>query len=86
MLDAMLKVLDLNLSANLGVPLFEAIDGDLIADSFILSLKNIWADNGDYLSLQYTGTGSTHSDAIRTGKRDINGMLSHGKKTLFRFY
>jgi hypothetical protein len=38
------------------------------------------------LSIQYTGTGSTHTNATRTGKRDITGTLDHGTKSLMRFY
>lgn len=48
--------------------------------------KNLWADNGDYLSFQYTGTGSTISSVTREGKQGFKGMISHGLKSLGRFY
>ena len=51
-----------------------------------MNLKNIWADNGDILSMHYTGTGSTHTAVTRTGRRDFFGIIDHGIKTLNRFY
>lgn len=47
--------------------------------------KNLWADNGDMLSRQYTGVGSVHSSVTRTGKKGISGLLDHGVKTIGRF-
>ena len=61
-------------------------DNVKIDNLLITNYKNIWADNGDMLSAQYTGTGSTHTNITRTGRRDFSGMLDHGKKTLLRFY
>jgi len=52
----------------------------------VINLKNIWADNGDTISKHYTGTGSTHTNVTRTGKRDLKGIMDHGLKTLSRFY
>lgn len=53
---------------------------------FIINIKNIWADNGDAISKHYTGTGSTHTNVTRTGRRDLKGVMDHGLKTLGRFY
>lgn len=66
----------------------EALDeeSNKISNYFIQYFKNIWADNGDMLSAQYTGTGSTHTNITRTGKRDVTGMIDHGTKSLMRFY
>jgi hypothetical protein len=52
----------------------------------IIHLKNAWADNGDMISKHYTGTGSTHTNVTRTGKRDIKGLMDHGFKTCKRLY
>jgi hypothetical protein len=52
----------------------------------IINLKNSWADNGDVISKHYTGTGSTHTNVTRTGRRDLKGIMDHGFKTLSRFY
>jgi hypothetical protein len=37
-------------------------------------------------SKHYTGTGSTHTNITRTGKRDFFGLIDHGMKSLSRFY
>lgn len=63
-----------------------AADDHQNSDQFIINLKNIWADNGDAISKHYTGTGSTHTNVTRTGKRDLMGMMDHGFKSLTRFY
>lgn len=52
----------------------------------VIHLKNAWADNGDNISKHYTGTGSTHTNVTRTGKRDIKGLMDHGFKTCKRLY
>jgi hypothetical protein len=52
----------------------------------MINFKRIWGTCGDQISKHYTGTGSTHTDVIVKGKRDILGMLEHGKKSLNRFY
>ena len=54
--------------------------------SFTLNFKNLWADNGDYISIHYSGTGSVISSVTRTGKPGLFGLLDHGMKTLNRFY
>ena len=38
------------------------------------------------VSKHYTGTGSTHTNVTRTGKRDFLGFIDHGMKSLGRFY
>jgi len=48
--------------------------------------KNIWADNGDAISRHYTGTGSTHSEATKSGKINFQSLLAHGGTTLGRLY
>lgn len=38
-------------------------------DGYIFeTLKHMWADNGDFLSKQYAGTGSTITSVTKTGK------------------
>ena len=51
-----------------------------------MHLKNVWADNGDMISKHYTGTGSTHTNVTRKGKRDIKGIIDHGFKSCMRLY
>jgi len=48
--------------------------------------RDMWADNGDFLSKQYAGTGALKSDFTRTGKRTLFGMARDGVNSLTRYY
>mmetsp|Transcript_5565 Transcript_5565/g.11207 ORF Transcript_5565/g.11207 Transcript_5565/m.11207 type:complete len:1186 (-) Transcript_5565:121-3678(-) len=48
--------------------------------------KRIWADNGDAISRQYSGTGALKSDFTRTGQRSTTGILGDGVKSVMRMY
>jgi len=48
--------------------------------------KNVWANNGDAISLQYSGTGALKSDYTRTGKRTYQGALNDGWNSAVRYY
>ncbi|TPP56590.1 SAC1A [Fasciola gigantica] len=48
--------------------------------------REVWADNADYCSLQYTGTRALKTDFTRTGKRTFYGMLMDGYNSLIRYY
>ena len=37
--------------------------------------KNMWADNGDVISKQYSGTGSTITSVTKTGKQGFMGKI-----------
>jgi hypothetical protein len=54
--------------------------------SFTQAFKNQWADNGDKLSLQYTGTGSTISSITRTDSHGFSALIRQGFTSLERFY
>jgi phosphatidylinositol-bisphosphatase len=54
--------------------------------SFVRAFKLQWADNGDYLSYQYTGTGSTISAVTREGSLGLKGLIMHGITSINRFY
>ncbi len=41
-----------------------------------LSHRRVWADNGDTLSRQYTGTGAMKRDITKTGKRTLEGVCT----------
>lgn len=76
-----------DLESILGIDsIMKATHGNDKASNFIINLKNAWADNGDSISKHYTGTGSTHTNVTRTGRRDLKGIMDHGLKTLSRFY
>jgi hypothetical protein len=63
-----------------------AADNTSNLSMLIIHLKNVWADNGDMISKHYTGTGSTHTNVTRTGRRNISGLMDHGFKTCKRLY
>eukprot|EP01114_Cavostelium_apophysatum_P012537 TRINITY_DN2828_c0_g1_i1.p1 TRINITY_DN2828_c0_g1~~TRINITY_DN2828_c0_g1_i1.p1 ORF type:complete len:1101 (-),score=229.55 TRINITY_DN2828_c0_g1_i1:34-3336(-) len=52
---------------------------------FQMHFKNVWADNADAMSKQYTGTGALKTDFTRTGKRSMMGIASDGINSLKRF-
>ncbi|KAK9890978.1 hypothetical protein WA026_013316 [Henosepilachna vigintioctopunctata] len=54
--------------------------------SFEILYKNIWADNADVISTQYSGTGALKTDFTRTGKRTKMGVLQDGANSLVRYY
>lgn len=47
--------------------------------------KNVWADNADLISLQYSGTGALKTDFTRTGKRTVQGAMQDGVNSLTRY-
>ena len=55
-------------------------------DPFIAGFKNVWADNGDYISKIYTGTGATTSSTTRKGSSGLIGLLDHKMKSIGRYY
>ena len=54
--------------------------------SLVKTFKNVWADNADFCSLQYAGTGALKTDFTRTGKRTRMGALKDGVNSLTRYY
>lgn len=48
--------------------------------------KNIWADNADLVSTQYSGTGALKTDFTRTGKRTLVGAMWDGYNSMIRYY
>eukprot|EP01117_Protostelium_nocturnum_P004163 TRINITY_DN1546_c0_g1_i1.p1 TRINITY_DN1546_c0_g1~~TRINITY_DN1546_c0_g1_i1.p1 ORF type:complete len:581 (-),score=131.13 TRINITY_DN1546_c0_g1_i1:54-1796(-) len=48
--------------------------------------KDLWANNGDAMSFQYSGTGALKADFTRTGKRTKRGLIDDGVNSLKRYY
>ena len=48
--------------------------------------KESWAENGDYISIQYAGTDSTSTNVTLNGKEGFSGMIKHSMVSLTRFY
>lgn len=59
------------------------IEGD---NAFGKLYRNLWADNGDYLSQQYMGTESTESYTIRKGKLSYLASIDHGMTSIERAF
>jgi len=55
-------------------------------ESLNYTMRNIWADNADYCSIQYAGTGALKTDYTRTGKRTVVGMLRDGLNSAVRYW
>jgi len=47
--------------------------------------RNVWADNADIISIQYSGTGALKTDFTRTGKRTHLGVIMDGVNSLTRY-
>lgn len=48
--------------------------------------KNVWADNADLVSTQYSGSGAMKTDFTRTGKRTVQGAMQDGVNSLIRYF
>lgn len=57
-----------------------------IDNTFEYLFKQVWADNADVISIQYSGTGALKTDFTRTGKRTKLGMFNDLYNTLARYY
>lgn len=49
-------------------------------------LTSVWANNGDTISQCYAHTSALKGDFVRTGKRDLSGMLHDGVSSLSRMF
>jgi hypothetical protein len=55
-------------------------------DAYIFDvLKHMWADNGDVISKQYTGTSSTITKVTKTGKQGFFGKIDQLARGVERF-
>lgn len=59
---------------------------DLQHDPSTSWFNTLWADNGDAISRQYSGTAALKGDFTRTRKRQITGALTDFGLTLTRYY
>ncbi|GAM18930.1 hypothetical protein SAMD00019534_021050 [Acytostelium subglobosum LB1] len=53
--------------------------------TFDHQFKNVWADNADIMSEQYTGTVALKTDFTRTGKRSVKGTMTDGVNSVRRY-
>ncbi|KAK1325657.1 Phosphoinositide phosphatase SAC7 [Acorus calamus] len=54
--------------------------------NFDASFKILWANHGDEISIQYSGTPALKGDFVRYGRRTIQGILNDGWNALARYY
>ncbi|XP_022739346.1 phosphoinositide phosphatase SAC7 [Durio zibethinus] len=50
------------------------------------SFKILWANHGDDISIQYSGTAALKGDFVRLGQRTVQGILKDGYNALVRYY
>ncbi|CAB4318323.1 unnamed protein product [Prunus armeniaca] len=48
--------------------------------------KILWANHGDDISIQYSGTAALKGDFVRCGKRTMQGIAKDGINALLRYY
>ncbi|KAF6170431.1 hypothetical protein GIB67_014361 [Kingdonia uniflora] len=48
--------------------------------------KKIWAEQGDEISLEYSGTKALKGDLVRFGKQTVLGLIKDGISALSRYY
>ncbi|RWW30532.1 hypothetical protein GW17_00004894 [Ensete ventricosum] len=53
---------------------------------FDAKFKILWANHGDEISIQYSGTPALKGDFVRHGKRTVQGILKDGWNALARYY
>ncbi|KAJ3346573.1 inositol polyphosphate 5-phosphatase [Entophlyctis luteolus] len=58
----------------------------LTSDAYLDATQNLWADNGDWLSKIYTGTGALKTSLTRRGKQTIMGLIDDAAKSVNRLY
>ena len=85
-LENMFKHLKLDIENNLNIfnkkENFFNVGNNTLKEKF----KDIWADNGDKISIQYAGTASTITTVTKTGGHSIMGFIQHGIATVTRLY
>lgn len=54
--------------------------------NFDENFKILWANHGDEISIQYSGTPALKGDFVRYGRRTIQGILNDGKNAMVRYY
>lgn len=54
--------------------------------NFDENFKILWANHGDDVSIQYSGTPALKGDFVRYGRRTFQGILNDGYNALARYY
>lgn len=65
---------------------FNANDSISAYPHFDRSFKILWANHGDEISIQYSGTPALKGDFVRCGNRTVQGIVKDGWNALARYY
>ncbi|GJX07816.1 phosphoinositide phosphatase SAC6-like protein, partial [Tanacetum coccineum] len=65
---------------------FDAEENIITHPNFDDCFKILWANHGDDISIQYSGTPALKGDFVRFGKRTPEGILKDGWNALMRYY
>ena len=79
----------LNLDNQTLIKIFNSSEDFFTQDNtneFKEKFKNLWAENGDEISIQYAGTASTHTTVTKKGGHGLFGLIQHGIATVSRLY
>ncbi|KAK9285695.1 hypothetical protein L1049_024894 [Liquidambar formosana] len=68
------------------IGVFAAEETIITHPNFDESFKILWANHGDEISIQYSGTPALKGDFVRYGQRTIQGILKDGWNALARYY
>uniref|UniRef100_A0A5B6YNA5 Putative phosphoinositide phosphatase SAC6 n=1 Tax=Davidia involucrata TaxID=16924 RepID=A0A5B6YNA5_DAVIN len=68
------------------IGIFDAEETISTHPNFDESFKILWANHGDEISIQYSGTPALKGDFVRCGQRTIQGILKDGWNSLLRYY
>ncbi|KAG6541632.1 hypothetical protein Mapa_016897 [Marchantia paleacea] len=57
-----------------------------LSDIRVYCLYTVWANHGDDISIQYSGTQALKGDFVRYGKRTFQGLIQDGFNALARYF
>ncbi|XP_078448417.1 phosphoinositide phosphatase SAC7-like isoform X2 [Wolffia australiana] len=66
--------------------IFSDVDTINLHPDFDARFKMSWANHGDEISMQYSGTPALKGDFVRYGKRTFQGIFNDGRNALARYY
>ncbi|CAL5334143.1 unnamed protein product [Camellia sinensis] len=68
------------------IGVFDAEESISTHPNFDDNFKILWANHGDEVSIQYSGTPALKGDFVRCGQRTVQGILKDGCNALVRYY
>ncbi|XP_057492537.1 phosphoinositide phosphatase SAC7-like isoform X3 [Actinidia eriantha] len=68
------------------IGVFDAEESISSHPNFDENFKILWANHGDDISIQYSGTPALKGDFVRCGQRTAQGILKDGWNSLARYY